>query len=108
MSVQNTADDSTTVGKLQIILSNITTNRKRLVEEMNVQEQQREVNVTQLAHFDTIIAAIQTSLGDANALANIEKLVAQGVHDEPEQSQLPLGTAGAGAETAPAPAAANG
>lgn len=96
---------SQTVEHLEKILGDLTSNRARLVEQMNVTKQQLEVNESQLEHFDTLIATTRTVLGDASVITRIDEVKAQPQPEEP--AQPPLGAAGAGAETAPAPASAD-
>lgn len=90
------------ISHLQEILRDLSTNRQRLVEQMDQHKLQHDVNVTQLDRFDTIIASVQHSLGDSAAIADIETL--RNAPPPPEAPAAPLGDAGAGDPPAPAPA----
>lgn len=90
------------ISHLQEILRDLSTNRQRLVEQMDQHKLQHDVNVTQLDRFDTIIASVQHSLGDGNAIASIETL--RNTPAPEEVPAAPLDNAGAGDSTAPAPA----
>lgn len=93
-----------TVESLEKCLSDLVANRGRLSEQISSQELQLDVNRSQLAHFDVLIASVRSTLGDANAIAKVDELLVAGTLQEKSASD-PLTDAGAGAESAPAPAA---
>lgn len=89
-----------TVEHLEQVLTDLTTNRTRLQEQIDGSKVQLEVNVVQLARFDTLIATVRHSLGDNHAIAGIDAIK----NAAPEDQPAPLDSAGAGNQIAPAPA----
>lgn len=95
---------SLVVEHLEKVLGDLVANRGRLAEQIKVNMQQHEVNLSQLEHFDTLIASVRHNLGDGAVIQKIEEL-RNAV--EPESPQPPLGGAGAGDTESAAPAGAN-
>ena len=91
----------TTVERLQTALTNLQANRARVVEQMKIADLERGNNEDLIKQFDVLIANIRGTLCDSAQLARVEDLI---VNPPQEPAALPLGVAGAGAETAPAPA----
>lgn len=60
---------SETKQKLTKVLNDLIANRKNLVGQMDAQKQQREVNESQLDHFDTVIATLKVALNDQSGVA---------------------------------------
>lgn len=89
-----------TVEHLEQVLTDLSTNRTRLQEQVDANKLQLEVNVEQLARFDTLIATVRHSLGDNHVIAGIDAIKSAAPEDQP----APLDNAGAGAATDPAPA----
>lgn len=96
---------SQTVEHLEKVLGDLLGNRARLAEQITVNQQQLDINQSQLEHFDTLIATTRVALGDASLITKIDELKAQ--PEAAEVQEPPLGIAGAGAENAPAPAGAD-
>lgn len=95
-----------TVEHLEKVLGDLVSNRGRLVEQINAQRLQLEVNETQIEHFDTLIATVRNTLGDAAAISKVDELRISPPQDE--ASNAPLGFAGADSANASAPAEFNG
>jgi len=98
---------SQTIEHLEKVLGDLISNRARLVEQNSGMKVQLEVNEAQVDHFDTLIATVRSTLGDAAAIAKVDELIAT-PQNEYTGGHAPLGDAGAGAETAPAPAGFDG
>lgn len=98
---------SNTVEHLNKILGDLKGNRSRLVEQIAATKLQLEVNETQVTHFDSLIATARHVLSDPSAVAKIDELKNQ-PFDVEENENSSLDSAGAGVETAPAPATEDG
>lgn len=100
---------SQTVQHLEKVLSDLVGNRARLVEQIGINQQQLDINTSQLEHFDTLIASTRVALGDSSILSKIEEIRGKEPELELNKGQpSPHGVAGAGAENAPAPAGVDG
>lgn len=92
---------------LNKVFTDLVTNRSRLAEQQASLKQQMEVNVSQLAHFDVLLASLNIVLADEEHLESVADTigdVALGLEVAPEPPQA----VAQGTVDAPAPLTAAG